>query len=71
MIDFLPIVAFVHCVLRTCLYVGDQSTEVQIPFLQYSEGMHLTAYVCSVSCPSSFIAQPYDSQLVNFMHELR
>ena len=45
--------------------------DIQIPFLQYSEGMHLTAYICSVSSPSTFVAQPYGSQLVNLMHELR
>ena len=57
--------------MYTCMHVDDRCTEVQIPFLRYSEGMHLTAYICSVSCPSAFIAQPYGSQLVNFMHELR
>ena len=43
----------------------------RVPFLHYSEGMHLTAYVTSVSSPTTFVAQPYGSQLVNLMHELR
>ena len=53
------------------IYVGDSGIEVKIPFLPYSDGLHITAYICSVSSPASFTAQPYGPQLVNFMHELR
>ena len=60
-----------YILLCVCVPADDQSADLRIPFLSYSEGMHLTAYICSVSSPSTFIAQPYGSQLVNFMHELR
>ena len=44
---------------------------VQMPYLHFCEEMHLTAYVSGISSPSSFIAQPYGSQLVDLMHELK